>query len=595
MPLMKKNLYTINKRRYTMRDDSNFVELPKKAFWKLSIPIIAFCFFDAIYGIVDLAWVSQINVHAFFAVGVSIPLVSLIFSFGDSLGQGTNSMMSRFMGVGDNESAYNTVIHGIILANIIWVGIVLCTLFAQGVLFTVDEADSYILVWDYLIPIVTFAYVFILVNFFAETMQAEGNSTIPSTLIIVSNILNIVLDPIFIFTFNLGVKGAAYATVFSSLLVLIGILSLYLSGRTKVPLSFKYFKFRPYIFIEIIKVAIPNFLDSGLWAFSASFVNGILIGSIGEIGPILYSVSNKLRNLLSSPTKGYGRALMSVTGHLFGAHKLDELNEMLMYTIKVALLTTAPIMVIFVIFREQVFGLFSITGRGTEIFWIALFGCVIMFCVPIIKMTSKMLDGLGKSLYALSFTIAEIVLQVGIISVLNNYLPNGSSVLVGITSTQVIFAIVYYVFLQYMFKNFDKKFENETTVKTFNEDNEENHLKQDTHKEKNSNKNSILSKLILIIALISMIVIVVEILLIPVSLNDYPTLICAIIALAICTISVYLLAKLHKPRLSLLGFIVSAVILFSFMHIYGNVSILLFVVAEIIIVFIILILTKLTS
>ena len=578
-----------------MRDDSNFVELPKKAFWKLSIPIIAFCFFDAIYGIVDLAWVSQINVHAFFAVGVSIPLVSLIFSFGDSLGQGTNSMMSRFMGVGDNESAYNTVIHGIILANIIWVGIVLCALFAQGVLFTVDEADSYILVWDYLIPIVTFAYVFILVNFFAETMQAEGNSTIPSTLIIVSNILNIVLDPIFIFTFNLGVKGAAYATVFSSLLVLIGILSLYLSGRTKVPLSFKYFKFRPYIFIEIIKVAIPNFLDSGLWAFSASFVNGILIGSIGEIGPILYSVSNKLRNLLSSPTKGYGRALMSVTGHLFGAHKLDELNEMLMYTIKVALLTTAPIMVIFVIFREQVFGLFSITGRGTEIFWIALFGCVIMFCVPIIKMTSKMLDGLGKSLYALSFTIAEIVLQVGIISVLNNYLPNGSSVLVGITSTQVIFAIVYYVFLQYMFKNFDKKFENETTVKTFNEDNEENHLKQDTVKEKNSNKNSILSKLILIIALISMIVIVVEILLIPVSLNDYPTLICAIIALAICTISVYLLAKLHKPRLSLLGFIVSAVILFSFMHIYGNVSILLFVVAEIIIVFIILILTKLTS
>ena len=578
-----------------MRDDSNFVELPKKAFWKLSIPIIAFCFFDAIYGIVDLAWVSQINVHAFFAVGVSIPLVSLIFSFGDSLGQGTNSMMSRFMGVGDNESAYNTVIHGIILANIIWVGIVLCALFAQGVLFTVDEADSYILVWDYLIPIVTFAYVFILVNFFAETMQAEGNSTIPSTLIIVSNILNIVLDPIFIFTFNLGVKGAAYATVFSSLLVLIGILSLYLSGRTKVPLSFKYFKFRPYIFIEIIKVAIPNFLDSGLWAFSASFVNGILIGSIGEIGPILYSVSNKLRNLLSSPTKGYGRALMSVTGHLFGAHKLDELNEMLMYTIKVALLTTAPVMVIFVIFREQVFGLFSITGRGTEIFWIALFGCVIMFCVPIIKMTSKMLDGLGKSLYALSFTIAEIVLQVGIISVLNNYLPNGSSVLVGITSTQVIFAIVYYVFLQYMFKNFDKKFENETTVKTFNGVNEENYLKQDTHKEKNSNKNSILSKLILIIALISMIVIVVEILLIPVSLNDYPTLICAIIALAICTISVYLLAKLHKPRLSLLGFIVSAVILFSFMHIYGNVSILLFVVAEIIIVFIILILTKLTS
>ena len=578
-----------------MKDDSSFVELPKKAFWKLSIPIIAFCFFDAIYGIVDLAWISQINVHAFFAVGVSIPFVTLIFSFGDSLGQGTNSMMSRFMGVGDNESAYNAILHGIILANIVWVGIVLCALFAQGVLFTVDEADSYILVWDYLIPIVTFAYIFILVNLLAETMQAEGNSTIPSTLIIVSNILNIVLDPIFIFTFNLGVKGAAYATVLSSLIVLVCLLYYYLSGRTKVPLSFKYFKFRPYIFIEIIKVAIPNFLDSGLWAFSASFVNGILIGSIGEIGPILYSVSNKIRNLLSSPTKGYGRALMSVTGHLFGAHKLDELNEMLMYTIKVALLTTAPVMVIFVIFREYIFGLFSITGRGTEIFWIALFGCVIMFCVPIIKMTSKMLDGLGKSLYALSFTIAEIVLQVGIISLLNNYLPNGSSVLVGITSTQVIFAIVYYVFLQYMFKNFDKKYENETTVKTFNDDNEEDKLKQDIINEKDNNKYKKISKLLLIVALIVMIVVVLAILLIPVALNDYQTLISAIISLALCTFSVYLIDRRHKIWISLLGFIASAAILFSFLRIYGNISVLLFIVAEVFILSILIILKKLRS
>lgn len=316
---------------------------------------------------------------------------------------------------------------------------------------------------------------------------------------------------------------------------------------------------------------------------------------IGEIGPILYSVSNKIRNLLSSPAKGYGRALMSVTGHLFGAHKLDELNEMLMYTLKVSLLTTVPVMAIFFIFREYVFSLFSITGRGTEIFWIAIFGCVIMFCVPIIKMTSKMLDGLGKSLYALSFTVMEIVLQVGIISVLNNYLPNGSSVLVGITSTQVIFAIVYYVFLQYLFKNFDKKYENQTTVKTFGVDNEENQLKQDTVREKDNNKNKIILKLILIVALISMIVILLVIFLIPVLFNDYQTLIFVIIALALCTTGVCLIERLHKPWLSLLGFIVSTVIMFSVMRIYGNFSVLLFIVAEIIILFIPLIFKKLTS
>ena len=75
----------------------DLVSLPKKSFWKLSVPIIAFCIFDAIYGIVDMLWVSKLSIQAFFAVGISIPFVSLIFSFGDSIGQGTNSIMSRFI------------------------------------------------------------------------------------------------------------------------------------------------------------------------------------------------------------------------------------------------------------------------------------------------------------------------------------------------------------------------------------------------------------------------------------------------------------------------------------------------------------------
>ena len=62
-----------------MHEKIDLVSQPKKSFWKLSIPIIAFCIFDSIYGIVDMAWITQINIHASFAVGISIPFVSLIF------------------------------------------------------------------------------------------------------------------------------------------------------------------------------------------------------------------------------------------------------------------------------------------------------------------------------------------------------------------------------------------------------------------------------------------------------------------------------------------------------------------------------------
>jgi len=572
-----------------MNDKIDMVSLPKKSFWHLSIPIIVFCVFDAIYGIVDMAWISQISVHASFAVGVSMPFVSLIFSFGDSIGQGANSLMSRYMGIDDYESAYNSLIHGIILTNIIWFFIVLCALFTQGIVYSVDQANSYLLVWDYLIPIIAFAYVFMFVNFFSETLQSEGNSRIPTIFIVSSNILNIILDPIFIFNLNLGVKGASYATVLSSVIPFIVFVYLYLSGRTKIPLSMKYFKFRPYILVEIFKVALPNFLDDGLWAFSASFINGILVIRMGEIGPVLYSASNKLKTLLSSPIKGYGRALMSVVGHLFGAHKFDELNEMYKYALKVSLITTVAVMIGFIILRDYAFSFFSITGMQTEIFWIAILGTVIMLSIPFSIISSKMLDGFGKSMYSLLFTCIKIGLETALIFVLNIMLANANCVLIGITVSEIIFAIVYYVFLRYLFNNFDRKYENKDVVKTFKVDNES--LKEDEKNNKDSAKeNKVMKKILLNVALIAMTIAVIWIVLSPISVNNYPIFLGGIICLAICTVSIYLITRLNRPTISLLGFFISTAILFIFMHSYGNESILWFIIVEIFIVLITIIL-----
>lgn len=479
-----------------MNEKIDMVSLPKKSFWQLSIPIIAFCIFDAIYGIVDMVWISQISVHASFAVGVSVPFVSLIFSFGDSIGQGANSLMSRFMGIDDYESAYNTLIHGIILTNIIWIFIVICALFAQGILYSVDHKRLIYFNLGLFNSNYSFCiYIFMFVNFFSETLQAEGNSRIPTIFIISSNVLNIILDPIFIFNLNLGVKGASYATVLSSLVPFIVFVFLYLTGRTKIPLSRKYFKFRMYILVEIFKVAFPNFLDDGLWAFSSSFINGILTITMGPIGPVLYSASNKLKTLLSAPVKGYGRALMSVTGHLFGAHEFDELNEMYKYTLKVSLITTVVVMMAFIILRDFAFSFFSITGMQTEIYWIAILGTVIMLSIPFSIISSKMLDGFGKSMYSLLFTCIKIGLITCLIYVLNNMLSNGSCVLIGITIAEIIFAIVYYVFLRYLFDNFDEKYENKEVVKTFKSDNELEFLKEDAKiKDNGANKNKTLKK-----------------------------------------------------------------------------------------------------
>ena len=216
-----------------------------------------------------------------------------------------------------------------------------------------------------------------------------------------------------------------------------------------------------------------------------------------------------------------------------------------------------------------------------------------MLSIPFSIISSKMLDGFGKSMYSLLFTFMKIGFETGLIYVLDNMLANGSCVLIGITITEIIFAIVYYVFLRYLFKNFDKKYENEDVVKTFNSDNETEFLKEYVKiKDDGAKKNKTLKKILLNIALIALIIGVIWIVLSPISVNNYPIFIGGIICLAICTVSIYLITRLNRPIISLFGFVVSAIILFTFMHSYGNESILWFILAEIFIVFITIILKR---
>lgn len=574
-----------------MKEKIDLVTLPKKSFWTLSLPIIAFCIFDAIYGIVDMLWVSKISMEAFYAMGISIPFVTFVFSVGDSIGQGTNSIMSRFIGAGDYESSYNALIHGLLACNLAWFIIVLLFLFANGVLFYVDAENSYILIFDYLVPIIVFAYLFIFNNLFSETLQAEGNSRTPTALIIGSNILNLILDPIFIFNLNMGIKGAAYATVFSAFVVFIPILYLYLSGRTKVPLSPKYFKFRSYIIIEIFKVALPNFLDNALWLLSASYVNATLLIFMNNIGPILYSVSNKLKNLLIVPVRGYGRALMSVTGHLFGARKFNELNDMYKYVLKLSVFTSLALVILFFFMRDYIFNLFSITGMQTEIYWIALFGIVSMLAVPFSMISAKMLDGFGKSMYSLLFTAVKIFFEMGLIIVLNVTLNNASSVLISIVITEVGIGVVYYLFLRHLFKNFDKKYDGKSTVKTFTKEDQS----IDEIKLEGEDDGSVLKRKLFLFTLILLVIATLLILYLIIKLHPNSIVLIGIVAIICISIGSFLRRRVNLMKLHIIEVIILTVVFYLLLNHTSYVTTVLLIVISMLLLYIMSTLHKLTE
>ena len=432
-----------------MVDNVDFNSDPKKVFWQFTRPLLILTLFEAGYSFIDVFWVSQMNPESFFAIGVAVPLVTLIINFGKAIGVGTNSIMSREIGDDDYVDSYNSILHGIAAGLILGLLIMLSTLFLKYILIYMGATSSMDLSMQYLTPIFLCPFVFIFSNFFASTLQAEGNSKTPTKLLILTNVLNLILDPIFIFVLGLGVSGVSYATILSSGITAVYLLYWYMSGKSEVPLNFRYFK--PGIVYDIFLVAIPNFLIDSLWCISMLFFNKILILQLGQIGVLLYSTASRIESILISPQKAFGRGLISVCGHLYGAHRIDELEDLYHYVLKKSILIALISTVIFFFIRDYGFALFSVTGASESVFYIALAAIVIIPFNEVSVMSGKMLDGMGKSYYELSFTIGIIIYEIGIVTLLAPIFKHGVCVLLGILIGEVTFAIVYYILLKHLF------------------------------------------------------------------------------------------------------------------------------------------------
>lgn len=421
---------------------------PKTAFWNLSSPLILLSIFQACYSLVDLFWVSQLSQEAFFAIGVTAPLFSLIITFGDAVGIGTNSLISRELGKKEFENTYNSILHGIVACCVLSAVIILSTFFLKDILALLNVTESVDLAMTYISPIFMFSFLFLFSSLFVNTLQAEGNSRIPTRLLILTNILNLILDPILIFVFDWGIIGASFATIISTSVAVVFFLYWYLSGKSKVILNFKYFK--PGIIYDIFVVAVPNFLMDGLWCVSVMYFNRILINQLGSIGVLLYATSLNIESLVVSPEIAFGKALLTISGHLYGAEDYDKLKEIYGYSLYISISVVIVTAIAFFFVRDYVFALFSVTNVETSVFYIALTGIFLLPCKQVTIMSNKVLDGMGKSYYSLILSNGSIISQIILASLLSPILTQGVCVLIGIFISELIFAIINYILLRNM-------------------------------------------------------------------------------------------------------------------------------------------------
>ena len=254
-----------------------FIKNPKKALFYLSIPIVITLLVQTLYNIVDTIYIGRLGTDAIAALTFSFPIFFVFIALNTGIGIGMGSMISRWLGSKKKKAAENTAIHGLLLGILIALFLVVIGLFSINHLFVLFGATGNVvkLSTDYMNLILIGLFLMFPAQIIMSIFSSQGDTKTMMKIQVSALVLNIILDPIFIYTLNLGVKGAAIATSLSFLLSLV-LAIYYLSKGSYLRIHLNSFSWDPKIFLNMFKVGFPASLNMLLIAFYIIFINRLM-------------------------------------------------------------------------------------------------------------------------------------------------------------------------------------------------------------------------------------------------------------------------------------------------------------------------------
>lgn len=294
---------------------------------KISLPIMISMLVQAMYNIVDSIFVSWVSEEALAAVTLAYPLQNLIIAFGIGTAVGVNSLLARKLGEGKEEEASSAARHGLLLAFVTYIVFALFGLFLSRPFLSaftdsaslLDMADSYAKIC----LICSFGIFFEITC--ERIMQATGDSVHPMITQTAGAIFNIIFDPVFIFVFDMGVAGAAIATVMGQILA--GALALFFAYRNRfINLRMKNFKARKSTVKDIYAVGFPTIITNSIGTLMVSALNGILI-AYSMTAVSVFGIYFKLQSFVFMPVFGLSAGLIPIIAYNYGARNRHRITE----------------------------------------------------------------------------------------------------------------------------------------------------------------------------------------------------------------------------------------------------------------------------
>jgi len=326
---------------------------------KLAVPTIVSMLTTSIYNMADTFFVSQIGTSAAAAVGVIFSLMAIIQAIGFTFGMGCGSFISRSLGRKDVESAeeagaiafFTAVAMGLFLAlfGLLFIDRLVIMLGATETIapYAKDYGKHILIGAPYMCGS------FVLNNI----LRSQGNAVRSMLGITAGGVLNIILDPIFIFTFDMGISGAAIATIISQLIsfIILFIQCNYIDGSIKIRVS--NFRFSMEMYKEILKTGMPTFYRQGLASFSTILLN-LSASPFGDSAIAAVSIVTKIVMFINSVLIGFGQGYQPVCGFNYGAKKYDRVLEAFWFCAKVAFIGLSTFALIAFIFAPDIIALF---------------------------------------------------------------------------------------------------------------------------------------------------------------------------------------------------------------------------------------------
>lgn len=331
-----------------------------KALLALGIPTMIGMLINALYNLVDTYFVGGLGTDQMGAVTVAFPLGQIVVGLGLLFGNGAAAYLSRLLGRGDkdtaNKVASTAIYSGVSIGAIV---ILFSIIFLEPILKQAGAIESVI---PYAVTYSRIYIVFSIFNVFNVTMNnivsSEGAAKTAMCALMAGAVLNVILDPVFIYALNLGVAGAAIATAISQIISTLVYLCYILRKKSVFNFSIKECCFAKEIMSEILKIGIPTLIFQLLTSLSIGMINSAAkeygSSALAAMGPV-----TKIMSMGTLIVFGFLKGFQPIAGFSYGAKKFDRLRE----AIRTAVLWSTIFCVIFgfvaAVFSTQIVSLFT--------------------------------------------------------------------------------------------------------------------------------------------------------------------------------------------------------------------------------------------